>query len=227
MLIDQETILSRIYEGADEPARSVLLPVSWAFSPDVLQPRYDPEAAEALLDRIGFRDGDGDGIREREGRKLSFELGTHGEDVNRVQTVEYLKAQLREHGIEVRLRITDWPSFSLRRDASDFDVILLGWTQLVDPDKELYDQFHSAGGLNWGRYRNLRMDEILEQARTRLDRDQRAVLYREAASIVARDVPYYVLSYQRYHLFHSRRIAAFEPDPRGMLRGLKRSSERE
>jgi peptide/nickel transport system substrate-binding protein len=222
MLIDQETILTRIYEGADESARSVLLPVSWAFSPDVHQPRYDPAAAEALLDEIGFRDGDGDGIRERDGQKLSFELGTHGEDVNRIQTVEYLKMQMLAHGIEIRLRITDWPSFSLRRDSSDFDVILLGWTQLVDPDKELYDQFHSAGGLNWGRYRNPKMDELLEKARSTLDREERAALYREAAAIIARDMPYYVLSYQRYHLFHSKRIGAFEPDPRGMLRGLKR-----
>jgi peptide/nickel transport system substrate-binding protein len=220
MLIDQETILKRIYEGSDERATSVLLPSSWAFSSEVAQPSYDPEDASALLDELGFRDADGDGIRERDGRKLSFELGTHGEDVNRVQTVEYLQYQLKSHGVDVRLRITDWPSFSLRRDSSDYDVILLGWTQLVDPDKGLYDQFHSEGGLNWGGYRNARVDELLEKGRSNLDRSERASRYREAASIIAAEVPYYVLSYQGYHLFHSKRVEGFEPDPRGMLRGL-------
>jgi len=220
MLIDQETILNRIFEGSDERARSVLLPASWAFSPDVAQPAYDPEGAEALLDELGFRDQDGDGVRERGEQKLAFELGTHGEDVNRVQTVEYLQNQLKRHGVDVTLRITDWPSFSVRRDASDFDVILLGWTQLVDPDKGLYNQFHSEGGLNWGRYRNPKVDEILEKGRSTLDRSERASLYREVASIVSADVPYYVLSYQGYHAFHSPRVEGFEADPRGMLRGL-------
>jgi peptide/nickel transport system substrate-binding protein len=127
---------------------------------------------------------------------------------------------MKAHGIDVRVRVTDWPSFSARRDASDYDVILLGWTQIVDPDKGLYDQFHSKGGLNWGRYRNARIDEILEKGRSTLDRGERASLYREAAAILAAEVPYYVLSYQGYHLFHSNRIDGLEADPRGMLRGL-------
>jgi peptide/nickel transport system substrate-binding protein len=222
MLIDQETIVNRIYERSDGLGRSVLVPSSWAFSPEVAQPAYDPLAASSLLDQIGFRDRDSDGVRERNGRTLSFELATHGEDLNRVQTVEFLQNQMKSHGVDVRLRITDWPSFSARRDASDYDVILLGWTQLVDPDKGLYDQFHSGGGLNWGRYRNARVDELLEQARSTLDRPERASLYREVAAILAEEVPYYVLSYQGYHVFYSERVESFEPNPRGMLRGLIR-----
>jgi peptide/nickel transport system substrate-binding protein len=221
MLIDQETILTRIYEGSDQRALSVLLPSSWAFSPDVAQPGYDPEGASTLLDELGFRDLDGDGVRERGEQMLAFELGTHGEDVNRVQTVEYLQNQMKAHGVNVSLRVTDWPSFSMRRDASDYDVILLGWTQLVDPDKVLYDQFHSEGSLNWGRYRNRKLDRLLEMGRTTLDRSERSSTYREAAAILAAEVPYYILSYQGYHLFHSARVEGFEADPRGMLRGLR------
>ncbi len=220
MLIDQETILSQIYEGSDESARSVLLPSSWTFSPEIAQPSYDPDRAEAVLDELGFLDEDGDGVRERGGKKLAFELGTHGEDLNRVQTVEFLQHQWKKHGISVHLRITDWPSFSVRRDASDYDLILLGWTQLVDPDKGLYDQFHSEGGLNWGGYRNPKVDELLERGRSTLDRSGRSSVYRMAAAILAAEVPYYVLSYQRYHLFHSSRLEGFVADPRGMLRGL-------
>jgi peptide/nickel transport system substrate-binding protein len=220
MLIDQETILSRIYEGSDDPARSLLLPSSWAFSPEIAQPAYDPDGADALLDELGFRDGDGDGVRERGGRKLTLEIGTHGEDLNRVQTVEFLQNQWKSHGIDVRVRISDWPSFSVRRDSSDFDVILLGWTQLVDPDKSLYDQFHSAGGLNWGHFRDPEVDTLLERGRSATDREERATLYREIASLLAAQVPYYVLSYQGYHLFHSARLEGYEADPRGMLRGL-------
>ncbi len=223
MLIDQDTILTRIYEGTDEKARSILLPGSWAFSDDVLQPSYDPDGALALLDELGWKDRDGDGILDKNGKKLSFELGTHSEDVNRVQTLEYLQNVLRTRGVDATLKVSDWPSFSVRRDAGDYDVILLGWTQLVDPDKETYDQFHSRGGLNWGGYRNARVDALLERGRSATSLEERAASYRELAAIVASDVPYYVLSYQRHHLFHSARIDGFVADPRGMLRGLSTS----
>jgi peptide/nickel transport system substrate-binding protein len=220
MLIDQATILDEIYEGTDEKATSILLPSSWAFSDAVRQPAYEPAAADSLLEELGWKDTDGDGIRERGGMPLSFELGTHSEDVNRIQTVEYLQHVLGEHGFGIQARITDWPSFSVRRDSSDYDAILLGWTQLVDPDKGTFDQFHSRGGLNWGGYRNPEIDELLEKGRSTADRDERAGIYRRIAEIVARELPYYVLSYQRYHLFHSSRIEGFEADARGMLRSL-------
>jgi peptide/nickel transport system substrate-binding protein len=223
MLVDQDTILTRIYENTDEKARSILLPSSWSFTIRVQQPSYDPEGAVALLDELGWKDRDGDGVLDKNGKRLAIELSTHGEDVNRVQTLEYFQNVLRGRGIEAEVKVTDWPSFSVRRDAGDYDVILLGWTQLVDPDKETFDQFHSRGGLNWGSYRNSEVDALLERGRSTTALEERAEIYRRVAAIVASEVPYYVLSYQGYHSFHSSRIEGYVADPRGMLRGLATS----
>jgi len=223
MLIDQESIVGRIYEGADRIASSVLLPSSWAHASQMQQPRFDPEAADRLLDEAGYRDTDGDGLRDKDGRPLSIEIGTHSEDASRVQTVELLQQTLRDHGISAELRISDWPSFSVRRDASDFDLILLGWTQLVDPDRVLYEQLHSTGGLNWGGFDNERFDTLVDEARQARSREARASLYGEAAGIVATELPYFVLSYQGYQLFATSRLSGYEPDRRGMLRSLTTS----
>lgn len=223
MLVDQDTILNRIYEGTDERATSILLPAWTAYASDVRQPTFDPEGARSLLARLGWRDSDGDGVLDRGGKKLAIEIGTHGEDVNRVQTVEFLQNAFQRFGIETRVSITDWASFSARRDAGNYQVILLGWTQLVDPDRVLFDQLHSRGGLNWGKYRNARLDELLERGRTTLEFEKRDRLYRDAARVVAEEVPYFILSYQTYQFFHDARRAGFEPDPRGMLRGLTRA----
>ncbi len=111
-----------------------------------------------------------------------------------------------------------------KRDAGDFDIILLGWTQLVDPDRVTFEQLHSTGGLNWGGYRNSRLDALLSRGRSIQNQDDRADSYREAAGIIADEVPYYVLSHQGYQVFHSPRISGFVPDPRGMLRSLTRAS---
>lgn len=224
MFVDQQTIVDQIYENTDEPATSILLPTWWVYADEIRQPVRDPARGERLLAELGWRDGDGDGWRDKNGRTLSLRLGTHSEDVNRVQTVEYLQNAFARHGIDTRVEISDWPSFSARRDAGDYQVILLGWTQLVDPDRVAFEQLHSAGGLNWGAYRNPRLDAWLERGRTAESRQERARAYREAARIIAEDVPYYVVSYQGYQAFYDPRIVGFLPDARGLLRSLARST---
>jgi peptide/nickel transport system substrate-binding protein len=222
-LIDADTILAEIYEGIDEPAGSILLP-GWRVDGDeVRQPTFDPEEARALFDAAGWRDDDGDGVRERDGVPLAVELGTHGEDLNRVQTVEYVQNVFQRHGIAAELRVSDWASFSARRDSGEFDIILLGWTQLVDPDRGTFDQFHSEGGLNWGSFRDPRMDELLSMGRRETEQTERNRIYREVAEVVATEVPYYVLSFQRHHVFHSKRLLEFAPDSRGRVRSVSRA----
>lgn len=220
MLIDQESILARIYEGTETRATSVLLPGWRAYQRDVEQPPYNPGAARRLLASAGWTDTDGDRVLDRSGRPFAIRLGTHSEDANRIQTVEFLQNTLAQAGIESRVEVADWPSFSAKRDAGDYDVILLGWTQLVDPDRALFEQLHSSGGLNWGRYRDAGLDRALERGRFAESPAERVVAYREAAAIVARDVPYYVLSYQDYQVFYAPRLRGYVPEARGMLRGL-------
>ncbi len=220
MLVDQSTILEQIYEGTDEAASSILLP-SWSvYSKNIRQPTYDPKSARDLLAELGWTDSNGDGVLDKDGTKLVLELGTHSEDVNRIQTVEFLQNVFFANGIETEVWISDWPSFSVRRDTGDYEVILLGWTQLVDPDRVTFDQLHSKGGLNWGGYSNPQVDELLEKGRALTGPEERAAAYREAADIIAAEVPYYILSYQGYQVFTHPRLEGFEADPRGMVRGL-------
>lgn len=224
MLVDQETIVTQIYENTDDAAGSIFPPTSWGYSSEIAQAPFDPAGARQILAELGWRDTDGDGVLDRDGRRLAFRLGTHSEDVNRVQTVEFLQHTWTQNGIAVNVEISDWPSFSARRDAGDYDVILLGWTQVVDPDRVTFEQLHSTGGLNWGGYRNRRLDRLLEVGRSAQSREARASAYHDAARIIADEVPYYIISYQGYQVFFSHRIRGFEPNRRGLLRSLTRAT---
>jgi peptide/nickel transport system substrate-binding protein len=165
----------------------------------VKQPAFDPKAAVALLNEMGWRDTNRDGVLDKDGRKLSVVLSTHAEDPNRIQTVEYMQNVMKQNGIDATVRVTDWPAFSGGVQQGQHEVALLGWTLLVDPDRLMYAQLHSKGGLNWGKY---------------------AAVYRDAARILGQEVPYYVLSEQGYQVFHVPALQGFRADPRGMLRSL-------
>ncbi|MBL8837576.1 MAG: ABC transporter substrate-binding protein [Alphaproteobacteria bacterium] len=220
MLVDQNTIVNQIYEGTDQVAGSVLIPsLAWAFDASVRQPGFDVNAAKALFTEMGWRPG-ADGILARNGRRLQVTLSTHSEDPSRVQSVEFIQNVMRQAGVDVRVQVTDWPPFNTGVQQGRHEVALLGWLLLVDPDRLLYAQLHSQGSLNWGGYNNPQVDQALERGRSALNQADRAAAYRDAARILAQEVPYYIISYQGFHVFTARTLEGFRPDPRGYLRSL-------
>lgn len=221
MLVDQDTIVNEIYQGVDAVATGVILPSSWAYSTDIRQPTFDPEGAVALFSQLGWSDSNGDGILDRDGVKLSVTLATHTEDPNRVQTIEYLQAVMQEAGVDASVRLTDWPSFSTNYvQKGEHQIALLGWLNIVDPDRMLYGQLATGGPLNWGGYSSPEVDAALAEGRTALDIPARAAAYRRAAAVLAEEVPYFIVSYQGYQMFARADLPVkITATPRGHLRG--------
>jgi peptide/nickel transport system substrate-binding protein len=219
MVVDQKTIVDSIYAGIDQPAISILLPSSWAYSPNIKQPSFDLAGARKALADLGWRPGP-DGILAKDGKKLALTLATHNEDPNRMQTVEYLQQQYKSIGVDVTLRLTDFPGLQSYTQNSQHQISLLGWLNIVDPDRLMYSQFHSTGPLNWEKYKNPELDKLLDDGRSQLKLEDRRASYQKAAEIIARDVPYYVISYQGYQVFYSKALPAYEVNPRGYLRSV-------
>jgi peptide/nickel transport system substrate-binding protein len=219
-LINKQSISRDIYQGMDKEGTSPIIPPSWAFSDQVTDYPYDIEKAKQLFADAGWTDSNGDGILDKNGKKMTIELSTHTEDPNRIQTVEFLQYELSGVGIDVQVSTTEWPTFSTGLINNSFDIALVGWLGLVDPDRAMYNQFHSEGGNNYGKYSNARVDELLEQGRTTLNQQKRADIYQEAAQIINDEVAYNVVLYQGYIVMHSKNLEGFELHPSGELRGL-------
>lgn len=219
MLVDQQSIVGQIYAGVDKIATSILLPSYAAYSPDIKQPGFDADGAAKLLDSDGWTAGS-DGIRVKDGKKLTLTLSTHSEDPNRVQSVEFLQEQMKQAGIDAQVQISDWPSFFGNVAAGKYQVALLGWLNLTDPDHAMYGELHSGQGLNWGKYSNPTVDADLDKGRQAQTLADRNAAYQDAAKQIAADLPYYIISYQGYQVFYNPRIGAVDVDPRGYLRSI-------
>jgi len=220
MLVDQATISGYIYEGMDLPATSILLPSWSAYTDAIRQPQFGVDAAKARLAEAGWKDTNSDGILDKNGEKLSIVLSTHTEDANRVQTVEYLQYLFSEVGIDATTSVADWASFSANVYASKHQLALLGWLNLIDPDRATYNQLYSTGANNWGKYANPQLDVALDAGRSGLTEAARTQAYRTAATIIASDMPYYIVLYQGYQVFYTPKLVGFEPNARGFLRTL-------
>ena len=220
-LIPQQTIVRQIYRSIDAPASSILLP-AWAgvFTDEITQPGHDITRGKALLAEAGWTDSNRDGVLDRAGQRLSLVIRTHSEDPNRIQVVELLISILRSSGVDARAEITEFPALVQALFAGNYQVALLGWLNLVDPDRGMYNQFHSKGSSNWEKYTNARVDALLDEGRQKSNPTDRARVYREAARIVAQELPYYVLTYQGYVVVQSRRVQGFRPNPTGNFRAI-------
>ena len=222
MLVDQDTIVNDIYQGVDQVTHSIILPSSWAYSDTISQPTFDIEGAVALFGEMGWSDSNGDGVLDKDGADLAITLATHSEDPNRVQTVEYLQAIFESAGVKATAQISDWPSFSTNYVQKGMhQIALLGWLNIVDPDRLMFAQLTTGGSTNWGGYSNPEVDTLLQAGRSTLDQAERAKDYQAAATILAKDLPYYVISAQGYQMFYSKDIpVTVQATPRGNLRGL-------
>jgi peptide/nickel transport system substrate-binding protein len=222
MLIDQQTIVNDIYQGVDQVATSIILPSSWAYSPDIKQPTFDVEGAIALFNELGWKDTNADGILDKDGKKLTVVLSTHSEDPNRVQSIEFEQAIFQQAGVDAQVKITDWPTFSTNYvQKSEHQIALLGWLNIIDPDRLMFSQLTTGGSTNWGGYSNPEVDKLLQEARSSLDQETRKKDYQAAAKILASDLPYYIISDQGYQLFYAKDIPVeVQANPRGNFRGL-------
>ena len=97
-----------------------------------------------------------------------------------IRTAEVMKEQLAASGIRVTLKQVEWGAALknfVRTEYDGMSMIPLVWQP--DPDAHVYDIFHSGSHINLGKFKDARVDQLLEQGRTTLDRDKRVAIYRD------------------------------------------------
>lgn len=101
--IDQQLLSESVFNGIENPAEVWFAPTKPYC--DVEQTTYetDPEKAEKLLDEAGWKDSDGDGVREKDGEPLSVKISFTNDFGTLADAMSAIKAQLEEVGFSVEL----------------------------------------------------------------------------------------------------------------------------
>ena len=218
LAIDKEELVRGVLMGLGKVATGPFLPDSWAYNPDVHPVRYDPAKAKALLAEAGWRDTNGDGWLDQDGRRFEFTILTN-KNLNRELTAQIIQRRLKEIGIAVQVRVIEWSSFLANFiHPRQFEAVLLGWSLGQEPD--LYDLWHSSktrpGEFNFVGYSNPRVDELLIAGRRTFDQGQRAAIYHEVHRLLYEDQPYCFLYVPEALPIVHARIRGIEPAPAGI-----------
>jgi len=201
--LDRDALNKAINKGLFQVANTVF---GTGLSPHELvdgYPNYDPAKAKQLLADYG--------------KPVKLKLSVNASPIN-VLTGQALQQMWKRVGIETDIDQLEQIQLIRAAGLKDYQVMLYRWAGGADPDKNVYQFFQSSGAMNRVSYKNPDLDKILDDARATTNPEARLELYRQVNNILARDLPYILLSYFDNYALVNPAVKGVVPVPDGLLR---------
>lgn len=191
-----EIIKQHVYGKAIRQA-SYLSPLKTGYDVSLKLPAFDVAQAKKLLDAAGWKDTDGDKIRDKKinGKKIAFECellimtgNPFTEKIARDIAAAYLEA-----GIKLNYRAMEFSAFYEKVQAHEFDMYLGAWSGSFFPDdpQQLWHSSNWANkGSNYVGFKNKEADALIELIRTTIDDKQRMVYEKKLQQLIYNEQPY-------------------------------------
>jgi peptide/nickel transport system substrate-binding protein len=198
---DKQKLIDLVLLGLGSPGLT-LIPDGlgvW-YNNSIKDYEYDVDKANKILDDAGYKDADGDGIRDMPdgSRPLTFRLNWPSDSIVAPRTAELLSEMWGKIGITVEMQAVDPDALTTQCcPAFDFDIMIWGWASDPDPSALLYVYTSEAiptGSSETG-YSNPTYDELYAKQQTELNFDARKDIVWQMQKIVHDDVVYIIPSY--------------------------------
>ena len=217
--LDRQHIIDESLQGQGVVASSPIEPGSWAFDSTLNHAPFDVEKAMGLLEGAGWKDANGDGVREKDQQTLAFALVTPDDPV-RVAIANEIAKEWQAVGVKATVQPV--PASLLVQNVlrpRQYDVVLYEWRNLAsDPDQ--YENWHQTQiptttnlGQNYSGLNDRDISEVLESARRTSDQGKRAELYRRFQELFADRVPALLLFYPVYSYGVDGRVQGVQVAP--------------
>jgi peptide/nickel transport system substrate-binding protein len=196
LAIDRQAIIDIVYYGVPRTTETFMPPQSWYYRGDLPAHEFNLERARQILDEAGWLPGP-DGIRAKDGVRLSFNNSTTTGAHLREQTQQFIQQTFAEIGVEMKIEnlpaAVMWGEFWTQ---SQFDSTMVGITYLIAADPDVTNRFHTGAivaqggrGSNNAQYSNPEVDALLEEGTRTFDPEKRRAIYHRVQEIIRGDLP--------------------------------------
>ena len=151
------------------------------------------------MDAADWKDRDGDGVREREGRAFRFTaiaLGDQGYD----RLPVYVQAQLRQVGVQMEVQVLDPGLVRNRLDAGDFVAAFMRHQSPAFVQRKYFGRDNPLG------YQNSEVVRLTDQVMATADPDEQDRIYRTLTEIFQVELPMTHLVPRTVTTFAHRRV---------------------
>ncbi|MEE1411186.1 MAG: ABC transporter substrate-binding protein [Bulleidia sp.] len=206
--LDRKSFLKAEYGSDDLVSLGMapISPVSWAYpGNDALNAYdYDLDKAAKMLDDAGWKDTDGDGIRDKDGTPLHLNWLVYTDSTWPGTLSSMAYDSWHKIGVDLEITQMDFNTVSsMTMDPEpgekDFDIYTMGFSLSADPDPTggLYDaDAYVAGGFNASGFCDERSQELIAEGLAEFDQEKRAEIYKEWAIRQNELVPTAIIAYR-------------------------------
>ena len=203
--IDRASLLEKLRHGLGELSDTFLDPTLFpdAQNRDIMHYPYDPARAGALLDEAGWKMG-ADGIRVKNGTRLSFQISTQTESANGKLLEE--QVQRYWHTIGADAQVKNYPTALFFDNTAHgplqggrYDVATFAWVGAADIDNSAIYSGHNFAphGQNALFWNNPVATKAMDDANQTVDRQRRLAEYRIVQREFAKDDPSIILYFRK------------------------------
>lgn len=202
--INKQAILDTVYFGdaEAEAATTLLPPTSWAYDQSIPTIEYSIDKAKKILQEAGFVD------------ELTIDLWAmpvqRSYNPDAITMAKLIQADLKKIGIKVNIVTYNWQEFLRRLALGEHQSVLIGWSaDHPDPDNfftPLLSCASAEAGNNRSFWCNDKFDDLIQEALTTTDINQRKTLYSQALQIAADELPLFPIAHSKRFQARSKKI---------------------
>jgi len=204
--INRPAIAERVMEGQAIPSGQLVSEKLFGHVPGLKADAYDPEGAKKLLAEAGYPDG--------------FAITIHGPSgryVNDEKIVQAVAQMLTRVGIASKVETAPMAPYSARASKQEFSFHMVGWGastgEASSPLRSLIATFNrdkGLGAVNWGRYSNVKVDYLIEQALQQVNDENRSIMLQNATKLAMEDLGIMPIHFQ-FTIWATTKNVAYTP----------------
>jgi len=213
-LLDVDKIIEKLMNGlAERTVGPILKYHKEAYNDKLTAIPFDVKKATDLLDAAGWKDSDGDGVRDKmlNGKKIPLELDLkfNRENEERKNIGLIFSESAKQAGVKIVVTPLDISEYRKAIENHDFDIFYGGWIS-PNKDTDLKQIWHTSSwkdkGSNYVGFGNAESDKLIDQLRQELDPQKRYGMYKKFQEMVYEDQPYIFLMMPKERIIIHKRF---------------------
>ncbi|MFD8371821.1 ABC transporter substrate-binding protein [Streptomyces sp. NPDC059688] len=184
--IDRQQIADTVFPTGTQPATSVLAHTTPDYTDLASGLTFDAAKAKSLLDGAGWRTGS-DGIRAKDGKKLSLTIKWFPNAATNQPALELIQQQLKAVGVEVVLKQLQITQFAPTLQSGEYDAV---WGNVTRADPDILRSSFSTKLANFYRLPASSLDSALSEQAATVEAAKRRQLVTQAQRLIVQNARY-------------------------------------